>query len=37
MTTFAQALFFEIMCSSEDCEKLWFFDKRSDKSIISTN
>ena len=28
MTTFAQALFFEIMCSSEDCEKLWFFDNK---------
>ena len=27
MTTFAQALFFEIMCSCEDCEKLWFFYK----------
>ena len=27
MTTFAQALFFEIMCSSEDCERLWFLYK----------
>ena len=27
MTTFAQALFFEIMCSREDCEKLWFLYK----------